>query len=216
MKQIIKKSILPFLIGSVCLLIVLWSYIVWYMHAGINFLPPHFHANFALYINGERVDFSGDEYMEDIAGCSITGEMQARDRVHLHENNPDTIHIHHDGVSWGHFFSNLWYSFGESFLSNNEEEIYVSNDVRKLYFILNDEQVNNPWNKLIDSKDRLLIVYGDEEPIELQELYESVANNAGEYNEKYDPGSCGWSSENWGFALLRDRLHALMWHEGNH
>jgi len=44
--------------------------------------------------------------MEDIVGCSITGKISARDRVHLHENNGDTIHVHHDGVTWGHFFSN--------------------------------------------------------------------------------------------------------------
>ena len=215
LKQLLKKSIFPFLVGSVCLLIVLWTYIVGYMHAGINFLPPHFHANFALYVNGERVDFSGDEFMEDVAGCSLSWKMLAKDRVHLHENNQDVIHIHDDGVSWGHFFTNIWYVFWESFLSTNEEEIYVVNEERKLYFILNDEQIDNPFNELINSKDKLLIVYGNEEPVELQTLYETVSDNAGEYNDKYDPGSCGWTNENGVLVILRDRIHAIMWHEGH-
>jgi len=67
----------------------------------------------------------------------------------------------------------------------------VVNEERKLYFILNDEQIDNPFNELINSKDKLLIVYGNEEPVELQTLYETVSDNAGEYNDKYDPGSCG-------------------------
>ena len=49
-----------------------------------------------MYVNGERVDFSPDKYMEDVEGCSLTGRMNPEDRVHLHENNGDTIHIHDD------------------------------------------------------------------------------------------------------------------------
>jgi len=49
-----------------------------------------------MYVNGERVDFSADEYSEDVAGCSLTGKMYPEDRAHLHENNPDTIHVHHE------------------------------------------------------------------------------------------------------------------------
>jgi len=47
-----------------------------------------------MYIDGEGVDFSDDKYMEDVAGCSLSGEKMPKDRVHLHENNGDTIHIH--------------------------------------------------------------------------------------------------------------------------
>lgn len=64
-----------------------------------------------MYIGGEKIDFSADKYMEDIAGCSITGNLSAKDRAHLHENNGETIHIHHDGVTWGHFFANIGFTF---------------------------------------------------------------------------------------------------------
>lgn len=39
------------------------------------FLPRpytvHYHANFALYMSGKQVSFSGNEYMEDVARCNI-------------------------------------------------------------------------------------------------------------------------------------------------
>jgi hypothetical protein len=31
----------------------------------------HYHANFALYMSGKQVSFSGNEYMEDVARCNI-------------------------------------------------------------------------------------------------------------------------------------------------
>jgi len=49
-----------------------------------------------MYIEGERVDFSDDKYMEDIAACGIGGVIYPSHRAHLHENNGETIHIHHE------------------------------------------------------------------------------------------------------------------------
>ncbi len=204
-----RKYAIHIILWALSLLILLGIYLFGYIHAGIQFIPPHFHANFAMYINGERVDFSGDEFMEDVAGCSLTGEMLPKDRVHLHENNGETIHIHHEWASWGHFFANNGFTFWESFLTNNQEEIYVNSQTRKLSFILNDEQVDNPFNKLIRSQDRLLIVYGEESPVELQTLFAWVSDNAGEYNSKYDPGSCWGTNENGIAVLVRDRLAAI-------
>lgn len=60
-----------------------------------------------------------------------------------------------------------------------------------MHFILNGKEVANPSNSLIRSEDRLLVVYGNESPENLQQEFDSVSRNAGEYNNKYDPGSCG-------------------------
>ena len=93
---------------SIILTCIIWFliYIGWYIHAGSKFIPPHFHPNFAVYVNGDRIDFTDEKFSEDIEWCSITGKQNPEDRVHLHERNQDTIHIHADGVSWGHFFAN--------------------------------------------------------------------------------------------------------------
>jgi len=51
-----------------------------------------------------------------------------------------------------------------------------------------------------------LIAYGDYTQEELTELSDSVSDNAGEYNSKYDPGSCGGTNENGIIVLFRDML----------
>ncbi len=46
----------------------------------------HWHANFALYMSGELVDFSGNEYMEETSRCNVTTDVRPEDRIHLHDN----------------------------------------------------------------------------------------------------------------------------------
>lgn len=173
-----------------------------YIYAGSMFIPPHFHANFALYANGERFDFSWDEYMEDVSACTLSEKLYPEDRAHLHENNPDTIHVHDEWVSWGHFFANINVAFWDDFITLDNWELQEW----ELTFILNWETVLNPYNELINSKDRLLIAYNTDNP---EELFETVSSNAGEYNAKYDPGSCGGTNENWILAVLRTFVHKL-------
>jgi len=43
------------------------SFLIGYIYSGFKFIPPHFHANFAMYIGEQRVDFSLDKYQEDVA-----------------------------------------------------------------------------------------------------------------------------------------------------
>jgi hypothetical protein len=162
-----------------------------------------------MYVNGERIDFSGDEYMEDVAGCSITWEITPKDRAHLHENNQDTIHIHSDWVSWGHFFANNNFTFWENYLALDTWEIHQNNETNTVSYILNGKIKKNPFNKAIWSKDKLLVSYGRETLEELMEIYKSVSDNAWEYNSKYDPGSCWGTNQNWILVILKEFVHSF-------
>lgn len=199
------------LVVLIILIISITTYLFWYVIAGLKYIPPHYHANFALYINNERIDFSWDEYMEDIAGCSLTWKKYPKDRVHLHENNPDTIHVHSEWAAWGHFFANnAWYFDDSRILSNTDVE-YVTLQDNRIRFVLNGMFVENPYNSLIHSEDRLFIYYwtlSDEEILKLSES--TVSKNAPEYNAKYDPGSCGWNNENAIIIILQDFLRSFM------
>lgn len=186
-----------------------------YIHAGSKHIPPHFHANFAVYVQGERIDFTNEVFSEDIAGCSITGKKSPKDRVHLHERNQDIIHIHADWVAWGHFFSNNDLIFSSDFIEiwpkfQDQSGRYLSAaNESELNFILNGKQVENPFNRLISSEDKLLISYGEQTDEELEKLYQTVSSNAWEFNEKYDPGSCWGSNENGIIVLLTEWLHSM-------
>jgi len=92
------------------LILVALFFLGGYVYGGLQFLPPHYHANFALYIDGKKFDFSGDQYMEDVSKCSLGNTVYPKDRAHLHENNGNTIHVHAAGVSWEQFFSNVGFT----------------------------------------------------------------------------------------------------------
>lgn len=200
-----KKILAIFMIALLSIVL----FLAWYVYSASEHVPPHYHANFAMYVEWERIDFSDAEYSEDIAGCSITWEIQAKDRVHLHENNPDTIHVHAEGVSWGHFFANNNFGFWEEYLILDSGQIYQNNDWWKVQYVVNGKIKKNPYNSRIWSKDRLLVAFWNESEQELQALYETVSQNAGEYNAKYDPGSCGGTNENWILVILREFVHSF-------
>lgn len=189
-------------------------YLGWYVHAGSKFIPPHFHANFAVYVDGERIDFTDEKFSEDIAWCSISGKQEPKDRVHLHERNQETIHIHASWVSWWHFFSNNDIIFSGDNINISEDfkdqsGVFTQTETKKMSFLLNWKSVKNPFNRLINSEDKLLINYGSQSDEEIQELYTTVSSNAGEYNAKYDPGGCGGTNDNGVVVILTEWLHSL-------
>ena len=205
-----KKILKYFLI----LILLAWVYLLWYIYAGSMFIPPHYHANFAVYQWDKKIDFSDDTYMEDVSACSLTGEIAPKDRAHLHENNGDTIHIHADGVAWGHFFWNIGYIISSDFIKTDASEILVASEENTINFMLNGKKVSEIHNRLIRSKDRLLVAYWNYSEDELSDLFETVSQNAWEYNSKYDPGSCWGTNENGIIVMLRDLMHWLHseWH----
>jgi hypothetical protein len=161
-------------------------------------LPPaeehdtHYHANWAVFIRGERLDLSGERYMEDVFRCKANPNLvEPADRVHMHNGEQDVVHVHHEGVTWGHFLANLGFSLGDSHFFTDEHRL--ENDAREnLKFILNGEPVLSIRNRLIEDEDRLLISFGPEQISEvLGTQFSLVASNAGEYNLLPDPGGCG-------------------------
>ena len=179
----------------------------------LTFLPPlestHFHANWALWIDGDRVDLSADRYMEDVAACSAdAANITAPQRVHLHENNPDVLHVHHQGATWGHLLQNLGWGIGPNWLITDDGYLLAEADGRRLTFVLNELVVPPASNRVIQAGDRLLISYGKEELDELvRDQFPSVADNAPEFDQGFDPAGCqGTQAE-----TLAGRLRRSFW-----
>lgn len=190
------------------LILVLSFFVWWYVYAWMKFAKPHYHANFLMFIDWKRVDFTADKYSEDIWKCKIEENMNPRDRVHLHENNQDTIHVHHDWVAWGHFFSNINYVFWEDYLITDTGKVYKNDEKNKLIFILNWKKISNPFNRMINSEDKLLINYWNEtEDFLIKERFKQVSDNAVEFNHKYDPWTCSGTNENSALFLVKQLLH---------
>lgn len=185
--KLTKKRVALIILGFV---LGVASFIVYRM-ARVQSQSIHYHANFALYIDGQRDDFKSFTFYEEVQACVSDGAQNPKARVHMHNQDPDTLHIHSGGVTWGHFFANIGYG-----LSNKSVETDAGvfaeqkNNSKQLRFILNGEEVDTAANRLIESEDRLLIDFSDTKDEVLRKRFDEVARDAGEFNGKHDPGGC--------------------------
>lgn len=153
--------------------------------------PPHYHANWAVVVNGEEVDFSADGYMQSVAGCAAMNVVDPAERVHMHNNEGEVVHVHHTGVAWGHFFDNVGIAVGPDYLILDGERRFFEEEGRTLKFVLDGFVVGEIGTFPIRSGQRLLISYGPETTEQvLEEQFPLVAADAEEYNERDDPAGC--------------------------
>lgn len=150
----------------------------------------HYHANFALYINGQADQFKNFTFYEEVQSCGGSQLDNPKSRAHMHGNVNHVVHVHDHAVTWGQFFANLGYSLGNDLIRTNDG-IYVDgqND-NKLSFILNGQPVGAVANKTIESEDVLLISYGRADDATLLKQYQAIPKDAPKVNQQNDPSSC--------------------------
>jgi len=198
-----KRILLPFLAGALAFGVLRFAV------APLNH-TTHYHANWAIWVDGERVDLSGDRYMEEIGACSASYEgIRPEERVHMHENNQDVVHVHHDGATWGHLLANLDMTLGDDFLVTADRVRHEAGDGRSLVFVVNGLAVPSVHNRVIRSGDRLLVSVTSASVAEvLEEEFPRVASDAPEYNATMDPSSCTGGH---GELPLLTRLRLAFW-----
>lgn len=173
--------------------------------------PPqtHYHANFAVYINGQRETFADPGYYVEVGACSLSGKIQPYQRAHMHDNNNALVHVHDDGVTWGQFFENLNWYVGPDFIRTRTGTLYKADDANKVHFILNGDDLTGTdgiTNVVIGDRDRLLVSFGDVTDKQLQTEFTSVPSTAKHYDETNDPASCAGAMQK---VTTSDRLHHL-------
>lgn len=199
-----KKTVLTFVFGALALGATR------FVLAPLNHTTHH-HANWAILVDGERLDLSGDRYMEEIGACSASYEgVLPEERVHMHENNPDIVHVHHDGATWGHLLANLGMALGDDYLfSGTGDRWFAGDEGRSIVFVLNGIPVPSVHNRVIASEDRLLVSVTTLSPAEVVAAqYPAVPSDAAEYNERMDPSSCTGGH---GELPLLTRLRLAFW-----
>lgn len=166
----------------------------------------HYHANFAVYINGQREQFKDPSYYEEVKICDLGGSTP-QSRTHMHDEENGVVHVHDKAVTWGQFFENLGWMIGPDFI-RTRSTLYTTDATHQLNIMLNGEDltgITNLTNQVIDDKDRLLISYGPADSKLLDKEYQTVPDDAGVYDTRNDPSSCGGS----GTPTVSDRLHHL-------
>ena len=177
--------------------------------------PPegvHYHANFAVYINGQREEFRALNYYEEEAAtaCGVSEaaetETTPMSRVHMHGNVSDVVHVEDNRVTWGNFFTVLGWNVGPTYLAMRDN-LYANSDAGRVTYILNGKEVTDIANVTIKDQDKLLVNYGDQSMIQINQEYSQIKNNALAADNSKDPAGCGGNHE--GSASMAERMQHM-------
>jgi hypothetical protein len=124
----------------------------------------HVHTDFAVYINGRKMDFDSSIYSE-------------RDpRIHLHIRNQygdSVIHVEARDVNLGDFFDSLGMKLTENCFRTRSVN-FCNDGSRTLKMYVNGIRNNDFGNYEIKDLDRILITFGNEAEEEIKKQMDSV------------------------------------------
>lgn len=165
----------------------------------------HYHANFGIYINGQRQKLDNPLLYEEVESCTENKTPTPSERAHLHDMVSDVVHVEDAAVTWGHFFQNIGYNVSDDFMSASGQ-MHEADTQNKVTFILNGEKVTDVTKRVIGNKDRLLVDYGNTPKQDLGREYNSIPTTAAKYNTTPDPASCGAGHQNSTMERLKHML----------
>jgi hypothetical protein len=168
----------------------------------------HYHANFALYVNGHREVFRGSQYYSEVEMCTASTAMVPMERAHMHDNINNVVHVEDHAVTWGQFFTNLGWTLGPNALINPSNTIYAEAGSQKLHLLLNGQDytdLGGVANTVIRDHDKLLVSFGDESDATLMRQYRLIPSTSYRYDTTQDPASCSGHDE----SMTHERLTHL-------
>lgn len=146
--------------------------------------PTHMHADWALYIDGQRQDFSAATFIAE------KGNEERSADVHIHEPYTDVVHVHTTKTTWDEFLRTIGFVLVDPSslpgMTADQTTLKLPNGTtlraqngKSFKFYVNNVRVDGVSNTLIGDLDRVLISYGSEtdQQVEAQQLPQ-VKNDA--------------------------------------
>jgi hypothetical protein len=129
-------------------------------------VPVHWHADFAVFVNGEQVSFDDEDYFS-------TEDQVVNASAHLHEPRTSVVHVHRSLTVWREFFESLGFDLTDkstiagqqgqpSCLTMPDGEEFCEDGESTFKFVVNGVQVDGIADTEIADIDRVLISYGSE------------------------------------------------------
>ena len=126
----------------------------------------HWHADFALFIDGKQFDFGGDEFIS-------TEEEEKSAYAHIHEPRETVVHVHYSGTTWQDWFQILGFDLSDKMtpagkvgaptcLTMPDGTKHCEGNGKTFKFIVNGVKVDGIATSDITDLDRVLISYGAE------------------------------------------------------
>ncbi len=155
----------------------------------VNPDPNHTHADFAVFIEGEKFNFADPAYMSGTTDESDPEHTRRDPFLHLHDGIGYVIHRHKPGLTVGEFFASLGFKMDEACLTTDAGEQYCSEGVKRWRMFVNAEE--KPWNPqfAFNDLDQILLTFGADED-EVRREFKAMTADACLYSK-----TCPWRGE---------------------
>jgi hypothetical protein len=136
----------------------------------------HYHTDFAMYIDGQRYNFSQEKYMS-------TDNTSLSNFVHLHDLNGKVIHKHASGVTLGFFFETLGMKLNDTCLQLDDGTSFCNEENKEWKMYVDGEHNDEFAEYDLQDEDRILLSYGEDSEEEIQKQIDAVSDEACIYSE---------------------------------
>ncbi len=175
--------------------------------------PNHTHADFAVWIDGKKLDFSDARYMSTPpaeeapqAFLELLGHAYAhgdeddgqvipgREYLHLHDGNGHVIHRHKPGLTIGAFFSSIGFTMTKSCLILDDGTTHCTDTDKRWRMFVNDKEGLFDPDYVFEDLDKILLTFGsDDAAIEaqLKDLTDDACRYSKTCPERGDPPAEG-------------------------
>ena len=114
----------------------------------------HVHADFAVYINENKLDFSQTAYQSSVG-------HEKDEHVHLHDGDGKVVHRHAEGVTFARFLQSVGYTLTKDCLTTDTNEQYCTDASSTLAFYVNGSPADRT-TYVPQEEDKILLIYGPE------------------------------------------------------
>jgi hypothetical protein len=148
------------------------------LFSAVNPDLSHTHADFAIYVHGEKMDFESAKYMEE-EGSERAHEEHGHSHttMHMHGGVGDVIHRHKPGQSLGDFLDSIGFALDGGCLTTDAQSA-VCNDGsdRWRMFVSGHERSLNP-SYVFEDGDRILLTFAPTEE-QLEDQLRSLSDES--------------------------------------
>ncbi len=137
-------------------------------------VPQYKHADFAIFINGQRLDYSTDRYTDPDyceEGIFVVSDEETKPGDYLREGG-QVIHVHKGTATYADFFDSIGIEFDGEIFKDDRGNEYTQTETHAFRVFLNKQEVKAVHEREIKDLDHLLISYGKRDREESELAYE--------------------------------------------
>lgn len=131
----------------------------------VNPDPNHTHADFAIYAQGEKIDFSDTRFMadeenhdhDDHTSTDLSAGGHAHDTMHLHDEVGHIIHRHKPGQTLGDFLDSIGFELTQTCLKTDAGDQYCNDGTATWRMYVNGQHVPINAEYVFEDEDQILL-----------------------------------------------------------